>query len=187
MSDSTNYGGVLVQGMRLERLMQVLSDGTFDFDTLVVGGATIFVNDTYAVVSKDDQTIGTGSNTLITWDYEEDDGGNFDLANERYVVPADGIYLIMLQCVWESDGTGYRRATIAINEGSGTDSFARSQENANATGEHIHQAHLTVRLDAGDYIYGYVRQDSGGDLTLEGGTIDGVRRNTYMTIVRIGP
>ena len=54
---------------------------------------------------SNNQSVSNGTNTKVTWDVEHwDIGGNFDLGNDKFVVPIAGIY--HFDCLLRVTGTG---------------------------------------------------------------------------------
>jgi len=73
------------------------------------------------------QSIGSGAETLLTWDSENHDIGGFHstVSNTGRLVPPPmigpgfGLFLLIAQIQWAAGTTGYRRARIRHADGSG--------------------------------------------------------------------
>ena len=110
------------------------------------------------------QSIATASNTTITWPAPATDTfGIWDAANNRWVVPFDGMWLINTTLIWAANATGARAAYIM--QGANIISISRGQATSGVTT--IMNCSTIAKATKNDNfsIQGY--QSSGGALNVE--------------------
>jgi hypothetical protein len=133
-------------------------------------GATIYRNAT--------QSQSTASLDKVLIDTVDNDShGAFSSANNRYVAPAPGRYLVTAQVSWQANATGTRQSYVYINGVSKARCVLPPVTGGDIT--------LTItklfKLSAGDYVEIFAQQTSGGALNIEGGT-----EWTFLSVERIG-
>jgi len=127
------------------------------------------------------QTISSGTITKVQFDsIDAGDADSFDTANNKYVVPADGDYLVTGGVRFDSDSgwsTGdSMNAILNLNGGTLYD----TNNNKTGTGEETSTIPLIrYSLTSGDEITLSVFQDSGAGKTVAGGSI-----RTVLSVVR---
>jgi hypothetical protein len=131
------------------------------------------------------QTLTNNTSDLITWDTAEVDGGGsvIDLANERFVIPATGFYLVIPYWRW---GTTPPNAVKAIEVLVGATQIGLFRGEA-ATGSHGANGTLGGTVGASLTSGGFVT------MTINPGTVTGVTANgsaslhtrCSLTLVRI--
>jgi len=104
--------------------------------------------------------------TNIEYDTERwDEGGLFNAgtSNVRLIAPRAGLYIITLNCEWQTNATGERELQIREN---GVSVIATVLQPAPAAGT-LKQALTTLwYLDTGQYVTSRARQTSGGSLNI---------------------
>ncbi len=132
------------------------------------------------VYLSSNQSISDATATKITFNSESFDiGGDFDSStNYRFVAPVTGYYLVMLDVGFVAGGTANRPFNIRI-KANGTTDYARVQSYTESTNEalFLHTGDI-VYLTSGQYIEGYVYQNSGSTREILGGA-----SNTSLSII----
>ncbi len=82
----------------------------------------------------------------------------------RLTAAVDGLYLIVAQLRWASNGTGIRGLRIELN---GTVEIGKVQDDPNGGGATIQDATTIYPLDAGEYVQMLGFQTCGGSLNAE--------------------
>ena len=121
------------------------------------------------VYSSAAQSINNNAQTAATWDSEAFDTDGFHVtsgATARITIPSGlgGLYLVIGETQWASNGTGWRRAHL-IHTGSGTNFATVSAPGATASNLRQSVSGLYYAV-AGDYFTMEVFQDSGAALNL---------------------
>lgn len=119
------------------------------------------------------QTITTATTTQIAFDAEDFDTDTMhDTAtnNTRITIKTAGVYLVTATVAWASNATGSRQAFFHLNgsntTGTGPKAYASTAGVVGTPGDTIT---AIAPLAVNDYIELSVRQDSGGNLDVEGG------------------
>lgn len=105
--------------------------------------------------------------TIITLDSEHWDHNDLHstVSNTgRLTAVVDGLYLIVAQIRWASNGTGIRGFRIELN---GTTEIGKVQDDPSGGGATIQDATTIYPLDAGEYVQMLGFQTSGGSLNTE--------------------
>jgi hypothetical protein len=170
---------------------QMSKDGSLNIDkNLSIGGSINLkkkiITDNYPAfsvyqsTSVDGQSIATGSTyTRIILDTEHyDNGSNFDVSNYKFTAPYNGIYHFDANVLMDSnidtdagDWDAEERLDIHLFKNQG-DATTASATNRVASSLHLLSGDITdnfwqgnlsadLKLDAGDFIELYAKQDSG--------------------------
>lgn len=137
------------------------------------GGATAFIG--ARAVAGSGQSIANNTDVAMTLTSTEsyDSDGFHDTSSNtsRMTIPAGlgGKYLVIGQASWPQNASGDRYIYIRKN---GTTGFNQTYERASVNWKSRQQATDVLDLAAGDYIEIVIGQDSGGSLTLEGGSFE---------------
>lgn len=122
-----------------------------------------------------DQTIETATWTKVTWATEVlDRGGDFDLANSRFVAAAAGEYLLAATIYWTAFGDAVRTRLAFYRNG--TVAWYGPQIHSGAVqpiGAHIS---VLMSLNEGDTVELYARHDTPLDVSR---SIEGDATDTY--------
>ena len=118
--------------------------------------------------------------TLLDFDTETwDEGDNFDTGNNRFVVPVTGYYKVIVCATFINTiaDTFYR--TMIFKGGS---AVAQNIVHTASTASVTSLIHVDYVFTAGDFIYGYVKSNSGGN------TVDVTNTGslTYMNVLFLG-
>lgn len=138
------------------------------------------------VVHSVDVNIANAAWTLETFNTESFDSGDLhstSVNTGRLTAPIEGLYLLVAQVAFASNGTGIRGGRIPLN---GTTTFLAEREGMATTGAFT-QFTVTglAQLVAGDYITLEVFQSSGGLLASKAPTAN-TTPGTYLSMVRLG-
>lgn len=123
------------------------------------------------VTNSANQTIATGTTTLLTFDTDVDDvpGLHSTSVNTgRITFPVGGAWLIGYNVSWASNAAGYRQAACYIN--GTTLILAEVLQPIAAAGNTIHAGSTRYVVAANDYAELYVVQTSGGNLAVVNAT-----------------
>lgn len=124
------------------------------------------------------QVIATATLTALTWEIREWDSDSFWASGSptRFTAPVTGYYTVILSFAWKhltsSATTTLHRAEIWKN-GQASNSQCLAKEagpDSSSTSSTIRPAHnlsIITYLLTGDYVEGYVHQNSGGNLNIE--------------------
>lgn len=137
-----------------------------------------------AVRRTNNLAVTTGTDTLVVWEAEIDDpGSNFDLANDKYVVPATGLYHITFHVRF-----GTMAAATYYKGWIEQDGNSIATVSAAATSGQANYLIVAVlkRITAADEITFHVRHEHGSDRDLIGGTSGGSHSRTVAEIVKVG-
>ena len=130
------------------------------------------------------QTLGaSGSVTVVTFDRADIDGGHsvIDLANDRFVAPANGLYIAYGAWLWEGTAPGAGTYAVALVAGTEAGTLGRGNGNVHTTNQAIH-ASWPLSLTSGDFVtLGIDPQNSG--VTARGNAA--IHLSTSFTLVRI--
>lgn len=118
----------------------------------------------FRVSKANNQSISNGTNTKVTWDSEHwDIGSNFDISNDKFVVPIAGIY--HFDCLLRLTGSGgtmeIGMVKIYRNGSLYSDLFQLHVAANQMANSHIGGG-IDMQLSATDYIeiYGYIEGSS---------------------------
>ena len=139
----------------------------------------------HAVMRKTaDQSIPDASNTQITFatDVFSRPAGFANQANERFVVPKSGLYLLTVKAAFAANATGRREVSVRIN---GAD-YAIFRTNASATGVTYISSSLLIQLTLNDLITFMALQNAGAAVNLLGGTIN-TDQDCSFTMTYVNP
>lgn len=132
------------------------------------------------------QAVATSTDTTVTLDTTEyDPSSMFDNANDRIVIPADGLYAVTGTVHWDVPAAACPRALDVRVGGvvvaSGTPQFSISANNrvSNASGSWSGYCTASQNVDM------IVWQNSGANLNIEGWNATGSRCGCYLTVIRI--
>ena len=138
-----------------------------------------------------DKSISTGVETVIDWDAEDYDSGTMhdnSTNNSRITVPSDGKYLVTAKIAWANSSASGRRLAYLNKNGTSSASALPSglfeiplPTDGSANPSHI--ITVVVNLTTSDYLTISVSQDSGGSLSVEGGTDV---RSSYFQVTKVG-
>lgn len=143
-------------------------------------GCHLYLSVAAQVTNNTSTTIGDATTPGGTWSEAEDTDG-FHASGEFITIPAGlaGVYAVTTQAQWTSNSTGRRELTVQKNSAT---TICRSNEDACATGAHIHGAHRGgVRLAVGDTIR--LRATQVSTITLNMNTGEG---ESFLSAWRIG-
>jgi len=120
------------------------------------------------------QTISHATDAKIqigTVDYDEH--GEWNTTDYRFTATKAGIYIVSLRVRWATASLGVLYQKVHKNG-----SVVNHSETAFSydAGIRFATATVAIKLDAGDYLEGWVYQESGGDLDLQ---------EAYMTIIKV--
>lgn len=145
------------------------------------GGTSTFVG--CSVQKTTDQSVSSGTATLLTWDSENFDTDNFhsNVSNtSRFTIPSGkgGYYLVSGSIQWDANANGIRQVQLfkngtKVNESLGGGSVSSANRSAVSFS-------FVVNVVATDYIELYGRQDSGSSLNVLSGTISSTAQITYL-------
>ena len=127
------------------------------------------INTAFYVKKSATQTgIATSTSVLITWQTATlDDGGDFDLANNRYIAPATGVYSFQTTVSIQSMAINkYVESKLYVNGGhiaNGTKVVGGGASYYNSS------ANITYPLNAGDLVTVYVYHTKGSNATCNSG------------------
>lgn len=120
-----------------------------------------------AVKSAVDQSINSGVATKITWAAASIDSANgFDNANDRYVIPAPGIYRVSTCASFAAQGSSTSQNKVAVYKNG---SLHRTTLGASNTGTiTTERVECLVSCNAGDYLEVFATQNSGVAVNIHG-------------------
>jgi hypothetical protein len=121
-----------------------------------------------SLIKDSAQTIATSTTTKITFstgDVDYDPSSMFDDANDRIIVPVDGLYEISMSSRWVSGGGSSDRAMYADVNGTSIYADMRSIGSSGRAGNSVS---IKKYLNANDYVEMQVWQDSGGNRQIGG-------------------
>ena len=120
----------------------------------------------FHVTKSADQAISTDSFTTVTFDSEIFDSGN-NFASNTFTAPSTGYYFIYSQLVWSGTTNSDYSLNRLMKNGSPVNWIAFFQTNSSgAFGGRV------ISLSASDTVTVQCYQDSGGNLSLRGGSED---------------
>ena len=125
---------------------------------------------TTRVTHSTNQTFGSGGFEQLNFDTERYDVGAQHVGgsnNGRLTAQADGIYLATAHVEWDSNTTGTRTLSIRRNDVSSATVARHDTPGDGITGVSVA---TVVQLADNDYLEVEVRQDSGGNLAVRGGS-----------------
>ena len=160
-------------------------EGRVHVHTGDVYGELVNTAKTHAAVRRDtDQTLTTAVNTTIIWETEiDDDGGNFDLANDKYVVPIDGVYLVVLTARFQTmTDLTFHRVQIYV----GGNVVSHVSAKATVAQANTLNCTLLMSLSAADEITFKAIHYHGSNRVLQGGSGGGAHSRTVAEIIRVG-
>lgn len=122
------------------------------------------------VFRTSNQSISSsGANSVVTWQSSVWNIGSMWSSSTnptRFTVPTTGIYQLAANIPWTNNGTGRRRLAWRPNGGS----ITYDMQHQESTGVDTCNGSDLISLNAGDYVEIIVSQDSGGALSVLGGT-----------------
>ena len=150
-------------------------------DAYEAGGAA--VGNLWTMSKTTSQTLTNGGTDTITWDTAQIDGGGsvIDLANERFVAPATGLYMAYATWLWETTapaGSAYMSARVG---GADVASLVRTSATNGANGGLFGSWPLS--LTAGDFVTLIISPSTITGVTARGNAAVQIR--TSFTLVRI--
>jgi hypothetical protein len=113
------------------------------------------------------QSINDATDTEIIFDTEDEDDNNYiDIAGNptRLTFPYDGIFLVVVECSFVSNSTGYRLIKLNKNGGGADKQFAITA--INGIGTRVGLSIITPKT-AADYYEAVIHQTSGGALNID--------------------
>lgn len=136
-------------------------------------------------------SVANDTNTAIPLTGEVLDTDTFHdnaVNNTRVTIPAGlgGRYLVIGRLSWNTNGTGYRSATIVKN-GSVTNTLAQATQPGMASQGTVVNVAEVVTLAAGDYIELWGKQNSGGALDVIGDNTTFKNAISGLTVRYLGP
>jgi hypothetical protein len=152
-----------------------------------------YLNSMARVTRTTDKTISTSTWTVIDWDSEDFDTDSLHdtvTNNSRILCNLTGKYRISFRIAWAANATGFRFAAVRKNAagaiGSGTALFIKFWlPDPSGTQGDFEGLEGIVALTSGDYIEGFVFQNSGGNLSCL--TSSGVSNwPAYLSLAYIG-
>lgn len=161
--------------------------------TLGVTGATTFNGVQTAaaqprcrVYNNTNQSVNNDTDTALTFDTEDFDVGGLHSTSantSRITIPTggDGLYLIVAHAFFATNSTGYRRFYFQKN-GSAHGSAVEVDGDAGNADLLGVSNQLLVPLVATDYIEAFVRQTSGGALTVGAGGTSRIFANQIFAV-----
>jgi hypothetical protein len=126
------------------------------------------------------QPVANAGSLVVAWDVSEYSvpAGLVDLANDRFVIPIDGTYLITAMLTWEAAAaTGQSRVVVRVN-GGGSPTAQQIIEWSGGLVARSQVASTTMQLNAGDLVTLFVDQTTAAE------------RDVFFaeyTISRVGP
>jgi hypothetical protein len=146
------------------------------------------VGNLWSMSLSSSQTLTNNTVTTITWDRSDIDGGGsvIDLANDRFVVPATGFYLVLFSWLWEGTAPLITCA-MQINVGGTNVALLRvpgataATAVFNANGGYNGTASLA--LTSGDHVTGAINPAAVTGVTARGNASRAL--STVITLVRI--
>ncbi|WP_371380926.1 hypothetical protein [Sporomusa aerivorans] len=144
------------------KLAMLGNDGKFDPSVIPDGEK----NTAVCRVSRSvDQSIPNTVATKVVFDSVEFDSDNmYNTTNPtRITIPSDGVYQIVAQIIYNSQGTGYRAASIMLN---GSINLSGQSSVANGTNTWGGNVGSINKLQTGDYVELQAFQISGGALNV---------------------
>ena len=133
--------------------------------------------------TADDLSKDTWHN--VDWEaVEQEDWESWESVTnpERIVLDETGIYLVIVQLLWET-GTNGRYTRVIRNGNQSLELIQASDYAVSTTHEHRQNYSGIVKASADDYIEVEVYQDSGGNLELRGGAVDA--KATRIWVVKL--
>ena len=124
-----------------------------------------------------DQTLTTGVAAAVSWDAEDFDTDDYweGVTNPtRFTIPESGFYEIGAAIPFVGAADDEQRYVHFRKNGDGTNQYGPNRQASNAAegsgagGSQILQTSTLLELAAGDYVEVWVRQDSGGNLNIDG-------------------
>lgn len=135
-----------------------------------------------AVMTSDMTAITTGTPTKVIIDrIIYDSNGDFDIANNRYVVKRPGWYNITGSNRWDAADQKSYLSSIYVNGSKKIDGFVPGSGTANINAP----ATITLFLGVGDYIELYAWHNKGSDATIYGCTAGGNIYYTFLSVMLI--
>lgn len=111
------------------------------------------------------QSIPNTTTTVVLFDTVQFDyRGTVDAANNQFVAPIDGVYMVVLTVRWANSSTGDRVSRIRINSTPEAQEVSKGVGTAQG-GSTMSLAEL-VSLTSGDAVDGEVFQNTGGSLAV---------------------
>lgn len=128
------------------------------------------------------QTLGTGL-TQIAWDTSHIDGGGsvIDLANDRFVAPATGLYMAFATWLWEGTAPAI---SCAMSVKVGTTEQAAIVRAPNTPGANGgYSGSWPLSLTSGDFVTLFINPNGTASVTARGNA--SAHLSTVFTLVRI--
>ena len=73
---------------------------------LNIHGSSVAGTESFKVVMDDNQTVSSGTFTLVNYDKEIfDNGGNYDTSNKKFTAPSTGTYQFNINLSFATDGS----------------------------------------------------------------------------------
>ena len=156
------------------------SSGTVTDPYDVTGGAN--VGNLWSMGKTASQTLTNNTDTAITFDRSDIDGGGsvIDLANDRFVIPATGLYMVYAHWLWE--GTVPSASIIKVRVG-GSDAGHFVRQNATAVANGSMDAAVPLSLTSGDFVTLVILPGAVTGATARGNAL--VTLSSTFTLVRI--
>jgi hypothetical protein len=130
------------------------------------------------------QTLTNGTDTQLTFDSADIDGGGsvIDLANDRWVIPATGFYMVYVTWLWETTPP-VDSAAISVRIG-GTDSASRCRIHGNTSiAAQGLNGNFPLSCTSGDFVTVAINPGAATGVTARGNA--SVQIRTSATLVRV--
>lgn len=182
-------GGQTVDGLSTinvqnpRECLQFVSDGS----NWVTIGIRYPLGSTASYYLTSDQTISTSTVTALSgWTVKvntQQNGANFYTGGSptRFTFPVGGTYVVALSVDHQSNAVGTRTARLHLNGSV----YANAIGAATAANDTTVPIATNLTVTAGDYLEVNAYQDSGGNLSVKGGTGSGSGGTTWISITRI--
>ncbi len=184
---STTAYGVVCGGTTATAALQNAGAGTAGQWLLSAGASALpafgVPNSCYAGATAD-QTITTGTTTIVTMDYEQFDNGGLHSTvtnNSRVTIGQTGVYLCIGYAAFATSAVGERN--VYVKKNGSTFPIAAKMTGVLNTGGIPCVAIGLLSLVATDYVELAVIQNSGGDLALKSDSLVGYP--TGLTVLRV--
>lgn len=166
-SPSANFARIFTKDvLGVTTLFYKRSDGT-EIELGTGGTGSGSANVSHALVRRAaNQNVNNTTDTAIIFDAEDVDTDNFTdpggATPTRITVPETGVYLFVVDVIWENNSTGNRYINLKVN-----DTTWRTLAAQVAVADTRQSGSIALALNADDYVEVYVYQTSGGTRTIK--------------------
>lgn len=150
-------------------------------ETDLTASGSSAVGNLWAMAKSSSQTLTNNTETAITFDRADIDGGSsvIDLANERFVAPATGFYLANVVWIWETTDPA-ADAYIAVMVGG---SYGAPLIRLPSGGGNGHHGMVPLSLTSGAFVTLVIQPGAVTGVTARGNA--SVHLSTQFTLVRV--